>query len=263
MLKRSINATTVSVVVVDGSGKPHCNHAGCFTYSQGRRLCPKLHAVARFLASELGVRDEIKYKAYIQRWTSPAYRVDALDDARRAIPAFVPVLVHELRDDEREPLAPAPAPEKPAWLRRRRRGVSNTGRVLSHGEREQHETRNKRSEPGVTDAAEGKARRDAAAAGTEALQLTAARFRVPGELTATDMLQREHVSCAAAKVARAAFLDGLPRDVVGYWYHDAHNGGGGAQSDDGEQGDNGAQGHDHAQGDDGALGDDGRAPSSS
>jgi hypothetical protein len=216
-------------------------------------MCPELHAVARFLASEQGVRDESKYKAYIQRWTSPAYRVDALEDARRFIPGFEPVLVHELRDVDREQLEPAPPPEKPAWLRRhRRRAVSKTGRVLSRGEREQQETRNKRLKPGSL--TQQKARRDAAAAATEALQLTAARFRVPGELTATDMLQREHVSCAAANVARAAFLDGLPRDVVGY--HGVH-GGGGAQGDDGEQGDNGAQGRDDAQGDDGGQDDDG------
>jgi hypothetical protein len=81
------------------------------------------------------------------------------------------------------------------------------------------------------------------------MQRTAARFRAPDEVTATDMLRREHVSRAAGKAARAAFLVRLPRDVVGY--HGAH-GGGGAQGDDGKQGDNGAQGHDDAQGDDGA-----------
>jgi hypothetical protein len=112
---------------------------------KGHRMCPELHAVARFLASEQGVRDESKYKAYIQRWTSAAYRLDALDAARQAIPGFEPVLVHELRDVDREQLAPAPPPEKPARLRRhRRRAVSKTGRVLSRGEREQQETRNKR-----------------------------------------------------------------------------------------------------------------------
>jgi hypothetical protein len=46
----------------------------------------------------------------------------------------------------------------------------------------------------------------------------------------------------------------VPREVVGY--HGAHNGGGGALSNDGEQGDNGAQGDDGAHGDDGALDDD-------
>jgi hypothetical protein len=111
-LKRSITATAASVVVLDEkTGKPCCSHYGCYTYSQGQRLCPELHAVARLLATAQGVRDENTYKGYVLSWTSPAYRVDALDAARRNLPRFMPVLVHELRDRDREHLAPAPPPE--------------------------------------------------------------------------------------------------------------------------------------------------------
>ncbi len=249
-LKRSITATAMSVVVIDDkTGKPRCNHNGCYTYSQGQRLCPELHAVARFLATEQGVRDENKYKDYVLRWTSPAYRVDALDDARKEVNLlqFTPVLLHELRDHDREPLAPAPPPDKPAWTRRHRRQVSGSGRIRSRGEREQQEAQQEaRTRPRPGRLKDQKARRDAAAAAAAARRDAAESYRAPGQLTATDMQQRENESRAAGKAARTASLGGRPDEHRGAYA------GAGAQDDDGAQDGEGAHGGGDDDGDDGA-----------